>query len=90
MIPPFEDPSGGRDGDGLLIDIKTLATLLDRSVRSLERDDRAGRLPRPIRLGRSKRWRVAEVRAWLAAGCPGRSFWEASMSKSPRAARTGR
>jgi predicted DNA-binding transcriptional regulator AlpA len=37
----------------------------------------SGRIPLPVRLGtRAPRWRVDELRAWLAAGCPNRETWE--------------
>lgn len=42
---------------------------------------RTGRLPRPIRLGRSVRWLRAELEAWLAAGAPSRSRWESLRSQ---------
>lgn len=32
--------------------------------------------PRPISLGRSRRWRANELKAWLAAGAPARGEWE--------------
>lgn len=54
----------------LLVDIHALAVLLDRSVASLERDQAAGRLPAPVRIGGSKKWRRADIEAWVAAGCP--------------------
>lgn len=53
-----------------LIDIKALSAVLSRSVSALERDQAAGRLPPPVRVGGSKRWRLADVHAWVAAGCP--------------------
>jgi predicted DNA-binding transcriptional regulator AlpA len=56
----------------LLLDIHTLAALLTRSVASLERDQAAGRLPAPVRIGRSKKWRRSDIEAWVAAGCPAR------------------
>lgn len=67
--------TGGPVG-ALLIDIRQLAALLSRSVGSLERDQAAGRLPAPVYVGGSKRWRRAEVEAWVAAGCPDRARWE--------------
>jgi predicted DNA-binding transcriptional regulator AlpA len=72
----------GRPGSttALLIDIRQLAALLSRSVASLERDQAAGRLPAPVRVGGSKRWRRAEVEAWVAAGCPAGKAWEAIRS----------
>jgi predicted DNA-binding transcriptional regulator AlpA len=64
-----------------LIGIDDLSVLLGRSVPSLQRDDRAGRIPRGIKLGRSKRWRLDEIHLWIAAGCPSRSEWEARRPK---------
>jgi predicted DNA-binding transcriptional regulator AlpA len=61
----------------LLIDAKALAELLGRSERSIWRDDSAGRLPSPVALGGAKRWRVAEIHAWVEAGCPNRRTWQA-------------
>lgn len=66
---PLADPAA------LLINIKALALLLSRSVASLERDQAAGRLPAPLRLGGSKLWRRAEIKAWVAAGCPDAAQW---------------
>jgi hypothetical protein len=71
-------PTGPADpmGEGLLIDIDQLSVLLRRSVTSLERDQSAGRLPVQVYVGGSKRWRRAEIVAWVSAGCPSRARWE--------------
>jgi predicted DNA-binding transcriptional regulator AlpA len=61
----------------LLVDINGLAELLARSVASLHRDDAAGRIPRGLKLGASKRWNFSEIVAWVEAGCPSRQEWEA-------------
>ena len=60
----------------LLIDRGAVAQLLGRSIRSIGRDDSAGRLPRPVTIGGSKKWKRAEIVAWIDAGCPPRSKWE--------------
>jgi predicted DNA-binding transcriptional regulator AlpA len=65
----------------LLIDIKGLALLLSRSVPSLHRDAAAGRLPASLRISGSKRWRYSEIVAWVEAGCPSRTEWNARNSK---------
>ncbi len=65
----------------LLIGIEALAKLLQRSAPSLCRDDLAGRLPAPVRIGRSKRWRLDEIREWVAAGAPEREAWKALCGK---------
>jgi predicted DNA-binding transcriptional regulator AlpA len=78
----------GREGAGeevLLIDIKSLAKMLGRSERALWRDQSAGRLPRPVALGGMTKWRVAEIREWVAAGCPDRKTWEMSQKPGRRA-----
>jgi predicted DNA-binding transcriptional regulator AlpA len=59
-----------------LVDARGLSEILSRSLASLARDDAAGRLPRAVRIGRSKKWRVAEIRDWIKAGCPARDVWE--------------
>ena len=53
-----------------------VAKLLGISQRHLWKLNASGRLPAPIRLGRSVRWRLDELRAWLDAGCPARDQWE--------------
>lgn len=70
---PKATPSADATPLPLLIDIKCLAVLLNRSVASLERDQAAGRLPAPVRIGSSKKWRRADIEVWVAAGCPART-----------------
>jgi predicted DNA-binding transcriptional regulator AlpA len=37
----------------------------------------SGKIPLPVYLGtKAPRWRVEELRAWLAAGCPDRLAWQ--------------
>lgn len=55
-------------------EVAKLLTVSERHVSAL---NASGRLPRPIKLGRSVRWPVDELRAWLAAGAPSRDKWEA-------------
>ncbi|MEI8019560.1 MAG: helix-turn-helix domain-containing protein [Schlesneria sp.] len=66
----------------LATDAAGVAKLLNVSVRHVNALNASGRLPKPIRLGRSVRWQVAEVRAWLNAGAPNREAWEASKSEA--------
>jgi len=35
----------------------------------------SGRVPLPVRLGRSVRWSAEELRRWTEAGCPSRERW---------------
>jgi predicted DNA-binding transcriptional regulator AlpA len=68
-------PTPRSAGPPLLVPVRDLARLLGRSVPSLRRDDAAGRLPAPVRIGGSKRWRATEIAAWVAVGCPARANW---------------
>ena len=34
-----------------------------------------GKVPEPIRIGRTPLWRPEELRAWIDAGCPDREAW---------------
>ena len=49
-----------------LVDIQILKPLFGRSQASIWRDVAAGRLPRPIKVNYSTRWRVGDIRAALA------------------------
>jgi predicted DNA-binding transcriptional regulator AlpA len=75
--PPADRQANPAAGPSLLVDIRELSALLSRSAGSLERDQAAGRLPAPIYVGGSRRWRREEIEAWVAAGCPDRKTWDA-------------
>jgi len=61
----------------LLATARDLAAMLRLSLRTIRGMDRAGKLPKPIRIGRSIRWRYDELCDWIAAGAPCRQMWEA-------------
>lgn len=61
----------------LLLDAQAAAAALAISIRTLRAWDSSGRLPAPRRIGRMTRWDAAELRAWVAAGCPRREEWVA-------------
>jgi len=90
--PPDAEPSTDPSADTgqtakpnplnpLLVSIRDLAVLLSRSEIALHRDDAAGRLPRSIRLGGSKRWRRTDIEAWVEMGCPKRAEFEARQQR---------
>ncbi len=69
----------------LAIPAAELAERLNVSERHLWGMLKSGRLgPQPLALGRAKRWPVAEIEAWLAAGAPDRAVWQA-LRESPSA-----
>jgi predicted DNA-binding transcriptional regulator AlpA len=52
--------------DDALLSIREISFLSSRSIPSLRRDVKAGRLPKPIFIGpQTQRWRVADVRTWM-------------------------
>jgi predicted DNA-binding transcriptional regulator AlpA len=63
----------------LLVPAKEAAAMCSKSLRTWRAWDAAGRVPQPIRIARSTLWRVEELHAWIAAGCPSRTEWEASQ-----------
>jgi predicted DNA-binding transcriptional regulator AlpA len=64
--------------DALTVCNAGAAKLLGISESHLYGLKRTGRFgPAPIRLGRCCRYRVRELEAWVDAGCPSRSRWQA-------------
>jgi len=53
-----------------LIKIQEVAKLLTCSMRHVHRMADAGRMPRPIKLGRIIRWRRVAILEWIEADCP--------------------
>ncbi len=53
-----------------LITAAQLADMLSVSLRTLWRMRSGGRLPNPVRLGGAVRWRLEEIKQWIASGCP--------------------
>ena len=54
----------------VLLAADEVAAMLGVSERTLWRLLSAGKVPKPVRFGRSTRWREAEVKAWIERGCP--------------------
>ncbi len=60
-----------------LINVRTVAEMLGISLRQVWRLNATARLPKPIRLGGSVKWRRSEILAWLGQNCPDRQTWDA-------------
>lgn len=64
------------DTAGLLVDTKVMAKLLNISTKTVYRMDQVQAIPPPVRIGENTvRWRLAEILAWIDAGCPRRRNW---------------
>ena len=53
-----------------LLSADEVAAMLNISERTLWRLLSAGKVPEPVRFGRSTRWRLSDVREWIEEGCP--------------------
>ena len=66
----------------LLIAAEEVARRLDISARTVWRLHSAGKLPRPVPVGGSKRWRADEIHRWVDARCPPRTAWETQNKRA--------
>jgi excisionase family DNA binding protein len=82
-----EARTDGCDHPSALISAATLAERLDVSVRTVWRLLSSGKLPDPVKVGGSVRWRNADIAAWIREGCPER---RAVSRRAASTATTGR
>ena len=68
--PTAEGIAGPNRAPAELLTVRDAAAMLAVSPRHIYRQCDAGRMPRPLKLGSSIRWRRSEVLAWIAQGCP--------------------
>src|SRR5262245_49137729 len=80
---PIPPAPAGVQSEPLLVSAAVAAGLCGRSEASWWRDHAAGRVPAPVKLGGSTRWRVGELKAWVDAGCPDRKTWAALNRHRP-------
>jgi predicted DNA-binding transcriptional regulator AlpA len=59
----------------LLLNARQSAELCGLSEATWWRLHAAAKCPAPVKIGKSTRWRVEELRAWTEAGCPDRQTW---------------
>jgi prophage regulatory protein len=74
-LPAADRPTPTPALEPLLLSARDLAALLRLGLRTIRSMDAAGKLPAPVRVGGSVRWRLDELRAWLDAGAPDRETW---------------
>lgn len=67
---PLSNVNGQKADAPLLLSANQVAEMLNISIRTLWRLRAAGKLPAPVRLGGSVRWRIDAIQAWIEAGCP--------------------
>jgi predicted DNA-binding transcriptional regulator AlpA len=57
-------------GPSILVTAAELAEMLRVSKRTLWRQVSARQVPQPVRIGAAVRWRLEEIKKWIADGCP--------------------
>lgn len=63
-----------------LLSIGAVAERLGVSPRAVSKWTAAGRLPAPVRIGRTVRWRAADIDRFVAMGCPERDIADAQAT----------
>ena len=73
VLPQSSDASGtGGAMETMLATVADIARMTRMSTRTLWRLVSAEEMPEPLRIGRSVRWRLDEIKEWISAGCPSR------------------
>lgn len=75
LRPRTEDVQPVDTPQPLLLRDKDVADILNVSRAMVHKLRGQGQLPEPVRLGRSVRWRRAELEAWIEQGCPPIDKW---------------
>ncbi len=67
-----------------LLTVKDVAARLRISQRQVWKLLASGRIPAPVRLSRSVRWRAEDIDDWVRMGCPSRERFEAEALAEAR------
>lgn len=59
-----------------LLTAKAVGEMLSLSKRTIFRLDCSGKIPAPVRINFSVRWRQSDIENWVACGCPDRKTFE--------------
>jgi predicted DNA-binding transcriptional regulator AlpA len=74
---PANQPQG-------LITVREVAAALRVSPRQIWKLNSTERLPAPVRLSRSVRWRASDIAEFIRLGCPARDRFEAEIARAGR------
>ena len=88
----YHPPGGWRDPGGhgvlpVLLTDEQAAALCNISRSTLWRLCSEDKIPPPVRIGGSTRWRLQDLIEWIEMGCPPRDRWEAMRRGARGAAR---
>ena len=59
-----------------LLNAKTVGEMLSLSKRQIFRLKSSGRIPAPVKIGGSVRWRQTDITDWIQLDCPDRKTFE--------------
>lgn len=68
--PPDAAAKEVEEETSILLDVVDVARLLRCSSRTVRRVAEAGRMPKPVRIGRLLRWNREQICEWVHQGCP--------------------
>jgi predicted DNA-binding transcriptional regulator AlpA len=68
--------SAAQCDEPLVIDAVEFAQMIKVSSKTIDRRLQRKELPKPIVIGRQRRWRRQEIVDWIAAGAPSQREWE--------------
>lgn len=68
----------------MLLSVGEVSKIVGVCERTIWRLKDSGRMPAPVKVGRSVRWRRADIESWIACGCPSANRWLAMQQ--PRGA----
>ena len=67
-----------------LLTVRDVAAALRVSPRQIWKLNAMGRLPAPVRLARSVRWRSSDIAEFVRLGCPTRERFEAEIARAAK------
>jgi len=76
--------SSGTEARKLLIGAAELGNLLGVGKSTVWSWHSSGKIPLPVRIGGTTRWRGDEIRQWVDAGCPPRARWQQLCGRRTR------
>jgi len=64
-----------------LLTVRDVAAATKLSSRQIWKLNATGRIPAPLRISRSCRWRASDISRWCELGCPSRDRFEAEIER---------
>ena len=68
----------------LLLSASELGALLGVNKSTVWSWHSSGKIPLPVRIGGTTRWRAEEIQGWVKAGCPARQRWQQIRERETR------